>query len=564
MEKKHVLGFFSPFLDSLTQAYLYGKCHEKNQKDGVFSMSNSSIETKKERRKREMRKKKRGKKKENEIFFLIIQKRLKNENMFHAPHSSKLNLLLQCEERNLQKVSLRRHCAGSLLLNDFLDEQEACSYHEEVARLRATTSSNSDRGSAHPKANVDVMSLASLGYPRYTVNVQGQVWDTENQKYLSTKPRAPDGVCRAHVYNDTGKRVCRYVHDLVARAFLGVPPEQLNACGRVVQPVVAHLNGDKSDNRLANLAWMNKNDGRPRTMASSTLHAATVKRAAPPQKNGLFRAVTWSVRCTKSNMLPDWIPVFTWFNFDEADLVRDLGMDEDSQNELRSVFHKAKDGQSPIVQLQCDRFELEVDDCERQYFPKQHWKTIALENCRPVQISLGGLVRECGVNKGPGPGAGGGKCFTSIGSGQTSREDGFKVYYAHPTCAVGGKAWPEMPVDKLVLEAWLGRQYWKPFVGEEVQEDDVKSYEIVHLDGNPRNSHLFNLAVVRVRQPCSGPCSTVVFDEEWAHCVYTVYCRHKDLIAASKQQQARKGFKHLDPGHVLELFERKAGVFSPR
>ena len=484
----------------------------------------------------------------------------------YAPHSRNLDFLLQAEERNLQRVSLRRHCRESFLLNYFLDEQEARSYHNEIARLGVGVTSDAviDRATMHPEErghsaclNTEVMSLEALGYPRYTVDVHGKVWDTENQRYLSAKPRATDGACRVHVYNKEQERVCRYVHDLVSRAFRGIPPIQLNVCGTLVQHVVAHLNGNMSDNRLANLAWMNKNDGRPRTLVTMP-HTTEKKNARLALKNGLFRPVTWSVRCTKSNTLPDWIPVFTWFNFDEADLVRELGIDEDGQTELRSLFHKARNGPSPIIQMEYDRFELEVDDYECQYFPKQHWREITIANCRPLQVSLGGLVREKGIS--------GGECFTSIGSGQTHYQNGFKVYYAHPTCAVGGKAWPEISIVKLVLHAWLGNHYWKPFIGEDVEEEDWQSgdnYRIVHLDGNPRHNHLFNLAVVSLPASSSSAHSAPIFDGNWAHHVYNLYCSNKELMAASMQQQARKGYHYTGPGHVLDLCERKAGVFSP-
>lgn len=43
-----------------------------------------------------------------------------------------------------------------------------------------------------------------------------------------------------------GPNRCRYVHDLVLRAFHGERPEGCTA---------SHLNGDRSDNRAENLAW---------------------------------------------------------------------------------------------------------------------------------------------------------------------------------------------------------------------------------------------------------------------------------------------------------------------
>ena len=411
--------------------------------------------------------------------------------MSRAPFCPLLDELLQHEERNLQKVSLRRHC-GSLLLEYYLDEQEAQSYCYEVARLSAkggeqcqidTNVTMTQKEDC--KEVVVVASLEPLGYPGYTVDVNGQIWDEKRQTYLSAKPRASDGACRVHVYNQNAERVCRYVHDLVARAFLGIPPPpppgKVNAHGKEVAPVVAHVNGNLSDNRLANLAWMNKNDGRP-----MPLKAQEKKHSRGHLKSGLLRAVTWSVRCTSSNMLPEWIPVITWFNFDETNLKRELGLDEASQERLHAIF-KEGHGSTTVVQSELDRFELEVDEEMSRNFPRQQWKEVAIQDCRPVQVSLSGLVREMSVKEKAGS-------FTSIGSGQVNHM-GFKVFYAHPTCATGGRGRPEIRIDYLVLHAWLGEGFHRVFLNEQELSCN-EAWSIVHLDGNVLNNHLFNLAVL--------------------------------------------------------------------
>lgn len=54
------------------------------------------------------------------------------------------------------------------------------------------------------------------------------------------------GYLRLSVKTGTGRFVRRYVHNLVALAFLPNPHNR---------PLVRHLNGDPMDNRLVNLAW---------------------------------------------------------------------------------------------------------------------------------------------------------------------------------------------------------------------------------------------------------------------------------------------------------------------
>ena len=61
-----------------------------------------------------------------------------------------------------------------------------------------------------------------------------------------------------------------YVHRLVALAFLGQPP--------VGKYLVRHLNGDKRDNRVENLAWGDDADN----MADSLLQGAIKRGTAHP------------------------------------------------------------------------------------------------------------------------------------------------------------------------------------------------------------------------------------------------------------------------------------------
>lgn len=55
----------------------------------------------------------------------------------------------------------------------------------------------------------------------------------------------PSGYAKVCLYRD-GKRRAAYVHRLVLESYTGLAPEGTEAC---------HRNGDRADNRLANLRW---------------------------------------------------------------------------------------------------------------------------------------------------------------------------------------------------------------------------------------------------------------------------------------------------------------------
>lgn len=80
------------------------------------------------------------------------------------------------------------------------------------------------------------------GQPDYAVSNEGHIWNLRTGRQL--KPHEAGYV--GHVRVEFPGRDRRYVHQVVARAFLGeCPPGQ----------ETRHLNGDPKDNRLENLAY---------------------------------------------------------------------------------------------------------------------------------------------------------------------------------------------------------------------------------------------------------------------------------------------------------------------
>ena len=59
-----------------------------------------------------------------------------------------------------------------------------------------------------------------------------------------------------------GKKKALAVHRLVAFAFIGPPP--------VLKPFAAHLNGDRTDNRAENLAWVSRSENERHKIAHGT------------------------------------------------------------------------------------------------------------------------------------------------------------------------------------------------------------------------------------------------------------------------------------------------------
>ena len=93
---------------------------------------------------------------------------------------------------------------------------------------------------------------AITGWPGYLVSEDGMVFTTKRTG-LCKEPRPPklmklsssNGYLRVKL-RAPGKQQQKLVHRLVLETFVGPCPENCEA---------SHLNGDRTDNRLENLAW---------------------------------------------------------------------------------------------------------------------------------------------------------------------------------------------------------------------------------------------------------------------------------------------------------------------
>lgn len=87
-------------------------------------------------------------------------------------------------------------------------------------------------------------------FPEYEVDMNGNIWSSSNWRGYGKRQIVPiegkSGYLKVRLTRADGTRANRYVHRLVADAFLGVHVNGLQ---------VRHLNGNRTDNRAENLAW---------------------------------------------------------------------------------------------------------------------------------------------------------------------------------------------------------------------------------------------------------------------------------------------------------------------
>jgi hypothetical protein len=96
----------------------------------------------------------------------------------------------------------------------------------------------------------DIAWKPAPGASMVEVSTEGLVWSHHSRRLLAQTPNNK-GRLRVKYVNDDGERVCVQVAVLVLTAHVGQRPSDWR--GRPLE--AAHRNGDKTDNRLANLRW---------------------------------------------------------------------------------------------------------------------------------------------------------------------------------------------------------------------------------------------------------------------------------------------------------------------
>jgi hypothetical protein len=110
---------------------------------------------------------------------------------------------------------------------------------------------------------------ASVPTFNYEVSDLGRVRRKGRLAALRAVPNSR-GYLSVGLYDAPKSQHSRYVHRLVLEAFVGMRPEGLEA---------RHLNGDKTDNRLANLAWGTREEN----AADKRLHGTHRERDTAPR-----------------------------------------------------------------------------------------------------------------------------------------------------------------------------------------------------------------------------------------------------------------------------------------
>ena len=95
-------------------------------------------------------------------------------------------------------------------------------------------------------SEVKCVSLAPLGYSKYSITTDGRVLSHWNKQFRATHLDRR-GYVRVGLKNDDGSYQMTHVHRLVARTFIPNPDNL---------PQVDHIDGVKTHNDVSNLRWM--------------------------------------------------------------------------------------------------------------------------------------------------------------------------------------------------------------------------------------------------------------------------------------------------------------------
>jgi hypothetical protein len=152
------------------------------------------------------------------------------------------------------------------------------------------------RGAGKAKLRSIIASLATSnpyrdwrvipGFESYDVNNLGMirryVAGSRGTRVLKQSP-VPSGYLKVNLYNDEGRMCTVQVHRAVCLAWHGIPPSD--------KQMACHRNGDKTDNRSANLYWGDPKDNAQDSVRHGSNYFATPERFVQDQymRNSVFK-----------------------------------------------------------------------------------------------------------------------------------------------------------------------------------------------------------------------------------------------------------------------------------
>ena len=399
---------------------------------------------------------------------------------------------MQEEEANLINVSAENECRSDFLA-DFQEVEESraedqkAKYHRHHQQQQASNAASSANTTLASHAD-EWHSLDLENFPQYVINRMGHVKNICTNRVLpSCTKEVPDNASRRVTLtnNSSGHEQTFCLHLLVAQKFVRNPNPHWHS--------VYHLDSKKSNCRADNLFWGPQNGTIPDlTKAAYQADAVTASSSRVSRysrhrhKCGLIIPYTWSLRI-KKNCWNDWRPYLTIFH--PADLFADFGLLPSSSEEEFSHQTCASSYDYPRDTIEC------APIYKNQELNWKPWNGGEEGHYIPVMVSMHGVIWDQKQHL--------------IGSGCVSlRHGGRKVYLPHLSKESPSQEaqeeiqqeprpkskTPYHAVDSMVLEAWLGSNYWKSFLGHDCVPE--QGFQVYHIDGNIHHNHLFNLLVV--------------------------------------------------------------------